>query len=432
MTVSSQNPATLLADLDQRGLLHQCTARDALAQHLAEPRRVYAGFDPTRDSLTIGNLVSILLLRRFQLAGHTPVVVMGGGTGLIGDPSGKDAERQLLDRAGVAANIAGQRPIFERLLDFSGPHAALIQNNGDWIEQLSYVTVLRDVGKHFSVNMMIQKDSVRTRLEGREHGISYTEFSYMILQAYDFAHLAQQHDVSVQIGGSDQWGNIVAGVDLTRRIHAREVFGLTTPLLTKSDGGKFGKTETGAIWLTRSYTSPYAFYQFFVNTADADVARFLKVLSLRPYQEIATLLAEQERAPETRVAQRALAEELTSLLHGADGLEDAKRASEALFSGDVAGLSAALLDEVFAGAPSTGHERARLSGEGLSVVDLLTESGVAKSKREARQYVSSGAVSINGVRVDEGHRLTPAGLLHDKVALIRRGKKTWHVCRFPT
>lgn len=427
---SGATPSPLLDDLDARGLLHQATSRTDLARHLSQPRRVYCGFDPTRASLTIGNLVSILLLRRFQLAGHAPVVVMGGGTGLIGDPSGKDAERQLLTPELVRENVAGQRPIFESLLDFDGPHAATIVNNADWLESLRYVDVLRDVGKHFSVNMMIQKDSVRARLEEREHGISYTEFSYMILQSYDFAHLARTRDVTIQVGGSDQWGNIVAGVDLTRRVHGLEVFGLTTPLLTKSDGGKFGKTEQGAIWLTAEGTSPYAFYQFWINAADDDVARFLHVFSLRPLTEIAAVLAQHAANPALRTAQQALAEELTRMLHGEAGLADAKRATAALFSGDVKSLSSQLLDDVFRGAPSTSLDRGLLAGDGLSVVDLLTLADVAKSKREARQYLSSGAVSLNGERVSEEHRIGSGNLLHDRLVLIRRGKKTWHVCRF--
>lgn len=420
----------LLADLEARGLVHQVTNRAELAHHLSRPRRVYCGFDPTRASLTIGNLVSIMLLRRFQLAGHSPVVVMGGGTGLIGDPSGKDAERQLQTPEVVRLNVAGQRPIFESLLDFNGPNAATIVNNADWLENLRYVDVLRDVGKHFSVNMMIQRDSVRARLEEREHGISYTEFSYMILQAYDYAHLAQTLDVTVQTGGSDQWGNIVAGVDLTRRVHGREVFGLTTPLLTKADGGKFGKTEQGAIWLTADGTSPYAFYQFWINAADDDVARFLHVFSLRPLSEITEVLAEHAKNPSLRVAQQALAEEVTRLLHGEAGLADARNATAALFSGDVKSLSPQLLEDVFRGTPSVTLDRSLLAGEGLSVVDLLTLAEVAKSKREARQYLSSGAVSVNGERVTEEHRVQAAALLHDQLVLIRRGKKTWHVCRF--
>ncbi len=420
----------LLADLKRRGLLHQSTNLAGLVEHLADPRNVYAGFDPTKDSLTIGNLVSILLLRRFQQAGHRPVVVMGGGTGLIGDPSGKDAERQLMTRETIAAHVAGQRTIFEKLLEFEGDNAARIVNNADWIEKLSYVDILRDIGKHFSVNMMIQKDSVKTRLEGREHGISYTEFSYMILQAYDFAALYAEENVTVELGGSDQWGNIVAGVDLTRRLHAKEVFGLTTPLITKKDGGKFGKTESGAIWLTPERTSPYAFYQFWINAADEDLRGFLSVFSFKSMDDIESLLEAHQENPGARLAQKALAEELTLMLHGEQGLQDAVLATQALFSGDVSGLSEQLLEEAFSGAPASTYSRGTLAGEGFAVVDLMVEAGVAKSKREARQFLSSGAVSVNGERVSEEYRLTVESLLHERVALLRRGKKTWHLCRF--
>ncbi len=427
MTAPVTDP--LLADLQRRELLHQCTHLPELAVHLATPRSIYAGFDPTKNSLTIGNLVSILLLRRCQLLGHKPVVVMGGGTGLIGDPSGKDAERQLMTRDTIAEHIAGQRVIFERLLDFDGPCAATIVNNADWIEKLSFVDVLRDVGKHFSVNMMIQRDSVKTRLEGREHGISYTEFSYMILQAYDFSYLNEKMGVSVQLGGSDQWGNIVAGVDLTRRQSGKEVYGLTSPLVTKKDGGKFGKTESGAIWLTSDRTSPYAFYQFWINTSDDDVPTFLKVFSLEPIEDIEVLIAEHQKNPGARTAQKALAEELTKMLHGPEALKDAIAASDALFSGKVAELSPAMLKEAFAAAPSSTITRERLKGSGVDLVDLMVETGVAKSKREARQFISSGAVSVNGEKVGDGFFLTEATLLHDEVALLRRGKKTWHMCR---
>jgi tyrosyl-tRNA synthetase len=418
-----------LWDLERRGLLYQCTNLQGLSEHLRQSRTVYAGFDPSRDSLTIGNLVGILLLRRFQLAGHKPVVVMGGGTGLIGDPSGKDAERTLMTRETILENVAGQRGIFEKLLDFEGPHSAVILNNGDWIEKLGFVEVLRDVGKHFSVNMMIQKDSVKSRLEGRDHGISYTEFSYMILQAYDFSVLSGSHGVTVQTGGSDQWGNIVAGTDLTRRMHQREVFGLTTPLVTKSDGGKFGKTESGAVWLTPNRTSPYAFYQFWINVADADVPVFLKTFSFRSIEEIESLVAEHEKDPGARAGQKALAEELTEMLHGKEGVREAALASQALFSGNVRDLTEQLLEEAFAGAPQSTIVGGRLDGQGIDIVELLVETAVAKSKREARQFLQTGAVTVNGDKVADDFRLTRDRLLYGSVALIRRGKKTWHMCR---
>jgi tyrosyl-tRNA synthetase len=421
----------LFEDLAYRGLIHQETDPEGLRKHAAEgPRRVYAGFDPTAASLTIGNLVPMLLLRHFQLRGHVPVVVMGGGTGLIGDPSGKEAERLLRTPEEIAGNVAAQRPIFERILDFSGPTAARIVNNADWLGKLSFVEALRDIGKHFSVNMMIQKDSVRRRLEEREQGISYTEFSYMLLQAYDFQYLFDSLEVTIQVAGSDQWGNVVAGIDLVRRVRQKELFGLTAPLVTKADGSKFGKTEAGAVWLTADRTSPYAFYQFWLGTLDQDLERYLKIFTLLPREEIARLLAEHARDPGARVAHRALAEHVTELVHGRAALEQAETASKALFSGDVFGLSAEAVNEVFASAPASNHALGTLEGEGLPLVDFLVASGVAKSKREAREFLGSGAVSLNGTRVAEGEHLTRDRLLHGSVALVRRGKKTWHVARF--
>src|SRR5688572_4840891 len=339
--------ADLIEDLRFRGLFHQSTS-DAegagLARHFETPgRRVYIGFDPTRDSLTIGNLLEVLMLRRFQLAGHRPVVVMGGGTGRIGDPSGKESERPVLSVEQVAFNVEKQRAVMQGLLDFDGPNGALMFDNLSWLSPISYLDMLRDVGKHFSVNMMIQKDSVRERLNSREQGISYTECSYLILQAYDFLHLFEQHGVTVQVGGSDQWGNIVSGVELIRTKTQHEVFGLTVPLLTKSDGSKFGKTESGAVWLNAERTSPYAFYQFWLNTPDSDVGSLLRRYTFLERAELEQLEAEHAAAPERRLAQRGLAERVTLLVHGQSALDHARRCSEALFSGDVAGLDAASL-----------------------------------------------------------------------------------------
>jgi tyrosyl-tRNA synthetase len=420
----------LLEDLAFRGLIHQQTNPEGLRAHLQRPRVVYCGFDPTKDSLTIGNLVPILLLRRFQKAGHRPIVIMGGGTGMIGDPSGKDAERQFLSLEQIDQNVAGQRLTFERLLDFDGPNGALLLNNADWLKGLGYLEVLRDVGKYFSINMMIQKDSVRDRLQNREQGISYTEFSYMLLQAYDYLYLHDEHGVTLQVCGSDQWGNVVGGIDLIRRKHQVEAFGLTAPLVTKADGGKFGKTESGAIWLHESRTSPYAFYQFWINTPDSDVVKYLKIFSFLPHEDIERLSAEHEANPGARAAHRALAEHVTELLHGASGLEHARSVSQALFSGDISGLSRATLDEVFQSAPSVTFQKARLEGEGLSAIDFLVEAAVVKSKREARELLSSNAVSISARKADADTRITADWLLFGEIALIRRGKKTWHVARF--
>lgn len=420
----------LLADLEFRGQLYQATDLAGLREHLATPRKVYCGFDPTKDSLTVGNLVQILLLRRFQAAGHTPVVVMGGGTGMIGDPSGKEAERQILSPEQVAKNVAGQRVCFERLLSFTGPNAAQLVDNADWLTKLGFIEALRDIGKHFSINMMIQKDSVRERLHNRDQGISYTEFSYMLLQAYDFSYLHEHHGVTVQSSGSDQWGNIVAGVDLIRRTQQKEAFGLTTPLITKADGGKFGKTESGAVWLTAERTSPYGFYQFWVNSADADIPKFLRTYTFFPHEEILRLEAEHAQNPGARVAHRALAQHMTELLHGAEGLAQAQNATEALFSGKVADLSEAAVAELFGNAPSTALPLEKLSGEGYAAVDLLVDGAVVKSKREAREFLGNGAILANGRTAGPDDRVTAAWLLHGSVLLVRRGKKSWHVLRF--
>jgi tyrosyl-tRNA synthetase len=419
----------LLEDLKYRGLFHQATSEE-LAHHLATPRAVYAGFDPTSDSLTVGNLLQILLLRRFQLAGHRPVAVMGGGTGMIGDPSGKGSERPVLSLEQLAHNVASQRKIMERMLDFGGSQPALLLDNLSWLAPVSFLQMLRDVGKHFSVNMMIQKDSVRARLESREQGISYTEFSYMLLQAYDFLHLFDTHGVSVQVGGSDQWGNIVAGVELARKTRQAEVFGLTVPLLTKSDGSKFGKTESGAVWLSADRTSPYAFYQFWVNAGDAEVGGLLKTFTFLERPQLEAILGEHAQAPERRVAQRALAEQMTSMVHGATALAQAKRSAEALFSGNVAELDARSLREVFEDAPASDHPKELLSAPGLEILELLVATKLVSSKREGRQMLESGAISLNGQRVGLEHRVTASDLLHGSMSLLRRGRKNWHVVRW--
>jgi len=421
----------VLADLAQRGLLHQATDLEGLRAHLSTPgRSLYAGFDPTADSLTIGNLVPILLLRRFQLAGHRPVALLGGGTGLIGDPSGKEAERAIRDRALVQHNVERQRAIMSALLDTSGGSGIRFVDNADWLCGLSFIEVLRDVGKHFSVNMMIQRDSVRERLQNREQGISYTEFSYMLLQAYDFLHLFRHHGVTLQIAGSDQWGNIVAGIDLIRRTEQQQTFGLTAPLITKADGGKFGKTEAGAVWLSADRTSPYAFYQFWLNATDEDVVKFMPVYCLLPLAEITSVLAEHAADPGKRLAQRTLAAHVTEFVHGKAGLETAEAATRALFTGDVSALDESALSEVFAGAPSAALSRERLAGEGAPLVDLLVEGGVAKSKREAREFLEQNAVLVNGARGTLDAKVRGDGLLFGKVLLVRRGKKAWHVLRF--
>jgi tyrosyl-tRNA synthetase len=429
---------SFLEELKWRGLLKDRTAGVELDEHLdlsreRKVRTAYCGFDPTADSLHIGNLLPLSLLKRFQLAGHRPIVLMGGGTGLIGDPSGKDSERTLQTREQVDANVAAQRKVIERFLDFSGsgPSSAKLVNNIDWLGKLGFLEVLRDVGKHFSVNAMIQRDSVRTRLESREQGISYTEFSYMLLQAYDFLHLYQHEGCTLQMAGSDQYGNIVSGIDLIRRSTGdHHAFGVTAPLLTRSDGKKFGKSEKGAIWLSPERTSPYAFYQFWINAEDSDVGSLLNWYTFLPKEEIFAIMEAHGKAPHERGAQRALAREMTRLVHGQEELSAAEAASQALFTGDVRKLDARLLAEVFADVPHSEHDKAQLEGEGAGLLDLLTQTTLAQSKREARQFLESGAVLINGEKADLTRKLRSDDLLHGSAILLRRGKKNWHVTRW--
>ncbi|MCH2145705.1 MAG: tyrosine--tRNA ligase [Phycisphaerales bacterium] len=433
---------SFLDELAWRGLLHSTTSDDLVA-HLKTPGRIaYCGFDPTAEALTIGNLMPIKMLAHWQRAGHRPIALMGGATGLIGDPSGKSEERKLLDRDQVEANIEAYKPTFERMLDFdcAGSHRASIVNNHDWLGSIGYIHMLRDVGKHFSVNMMIQKESVSARLTEREQGISYTEFSYMILQAYDFLHLNRTMNCTVQIGGSDQYGNIVAGIDLVRRLVGREdhvspdaegrAYGVTNPLVTKSDGGKIGKSEQGAIWLDPAKTSPYAFYQFWLNTTDADVIKFLKWFTFEERERIEELEHSASEQPQAREAQRALAESMTTMIHGESECDRARNASAALFSGAVRDLDEQLLGEVFADVSASTHARSTLDGEGLDLVSLLPETTLASSKREARQFLEQGAVSVNGEKVALERTLSTDDLLHGNTVLLRRGKKAWHALRF--
>lgn len=433
MSHEARHPETdFLAELRWRKLIHQATDEAGLASHLAGGRRkAYIGFDPTADSLTVGNLVPIMLLARFQRCGHTPVVLMGGGTGLIGDPSGKSAERQLMTRERVAANVEAQKKIFSRVIDFGGGRAELV-NNLDWLGPLTFLDALRDVGKHFSVNAMIQRDSVRDRLHNRDQGISYTEFSYMILQAYDFLHLFEKGGVTLQMGASDQWGNIVAGLDLISRrnpVEVGEAFGLTTPLITKADGGKFGKSESGAVWLSSDRTSPYAFYQFWLNAADADIPKFILTYTLWGREETEAVIAAHGANPAAREANRKLARHMTELLHGPTEADAAEAAARALFAGDIAALPPALLDEALASAPSSTHDKASL-GAGVPVVDLLVTVQLAQSKREAKEFLASGSVTVNGRKVGPEDRVATSDLLHGRVIALRRGKKHWHVTRW--
>jgi tyrosyl-tRNA synthetase len=437
MTQTNASDSSLLSELEWRGLLHQ-TAGDGLAQHLAAPGRIaYCGFDPTSDSLTVGNLMPTMLLRHWQRAGHKPVILLGGATGLIGDPSFKDADRVLMDEEQVRHNVSCQAKIFRKLFvwEEEDPQiGARLVNNLDWWQELDFIDVLRDVGKHFSINAMIQRDSIKRRLEDRSQGISYTEFSYVLLQAYDFLHLRREIGCTVQLAGSDQFGNIVSGMDLIRREFGPEeasCYGITAPLLLKSDGTKFGKSETGGIWLSADRTSPYAFYQFWINASDEDAARFLRIFTLLSREEIEAIEAEHREAPHLRLAQSRLAEEVTRTLHGEAELARVQAATQVLFGkGELRSLDADILGDVFADVPHTSHGRANLEGEGISLVELLPETSLANSKREAREFLKNKAVSVNGEKVGPDRRLDPRDLLHGKTVLLKRGKKLWHACEW--
>ena len=503
----------LIAELEWRGLLKDCTDKDGLRDHLqSATRKIYAGFDPTADSLTIGNLVPIMLLAHVKRAGHIPVVIMGGGTGMIGDPSGKSAERMMMTVETVEHHVNCQRPIFEGILGGVAGQQHVILNNAEWLGKISYIEALRDIGKHFSVNMMMQKESVKDRLNNREQGISYTEFSYMILQAYDFAYLFLNDGVTVQFGGSDQYGNIIAGRDfikkrvtdlmwenqdkfnemidtledqelaakwrknfilttglsigktsppdaspaeqeelidslkfeseafaaafakhtagITRFVGGHQVVGLTAPLVAKSDGTKFGKTETGAVWLTANRTSPYAYYQFWLNATDEDARTWIKVFTFLDQPTIEALIERHDANPGARQLQRTLAQQATQTLHGQDAMENAENAGKALFSGDIASLDKDTMLEVFADIPSTQHLREELDGDGVDMIGLLKDTNLASSNREAREFLSEGSVSINGEKITIDTKLTKEHLLHDSFIAIRRGKKKWHMTRW--
>ncbi|MBL0578412.1 tyrosine--tRNA ligase [Aeromonas caviae] len=412
----------LLDELTQRGLVAQNSDPVALADHLATPRTVYCGFDPTAGSLHIGHLVPLLMLRRFQLAGHTPVALVGGATGLIGDPSFKASERTLNSAETVQGWVASLSAQISALLPASdGLAAPLLVNNADWMGQMSALDFLRDIGKHFSVNAMLARESVRQRLARPDQGISFTEFSYALLQSQDFAVLNQRLGCTLQIGGNDQWGNITSGMDLTRRLHQAQVYGMTLPLITKADGTKFGKTEGGAVWLDPALTSPYAFYQFWLGTADEDVYRFLRYYSFMPLAEIETLEAEDAKRQGRKLAQQVLADELTELVHGKGALAAAQRISESLFSGEVARLGESDLAQL----AQDGMPSSPIKGE-TDLVTLLVECGLANSKRIARELLAAGAVSVNGaIRRDEP--LTADDRLFGRYLLLRRGKKQYHL-----
>ena len=423
----------IIDELSWRGLINQTTDDANLPRLLAEkPRTVYVGFDPTADSLHVGHLVALMVLRRFQKAGHRPIAVVGGATGMIGDPSGKSEERNLLSIETLRANVLGMASQLQRFLDFDGgPNSAVLVNNYDWVSRFSYLEFLRDVGKHFPVNVMLSKDSVRSRLERDDGGMSYTEFSYMLLQAYDFVHLYNEYGCEIQAGGSDQWGNITAGIDLARRMLSVQLYGCTCPLLTKSDGTKMGKTESGALWLSAEKTSPYHFYQYWINLEDAEVGRCLRFFSDMGREEIEALLAQHQRDPSQRAAQRRLAADLTQLVHGDEGLRTARRATEIFFGAEISELSDDQLADIFADVPSRQLSREMLSGEGLPIIDALVESGLAKSKGEARRTVSQGGAYVNNRRVEGIEtRLTAASLASESIMILRSGKKNYALLRF--
>ncbi len=419
----------LIEELEWRGLVNQVTHPELGARLEQEPFTFYCGFDPTAESLHIGNLVPIMGMMHFQRHGHRPIVLVGGGTGLIGDPSGKTEERRLQTLENLERHLAGIRAQLERLLTFEGDNAAIMVNNADWLGELRLLDFLRDTGKHFSVNVMLAKESVRARLQDRNHGISYTEFTYSLLQAYDFLHLYDTYGCRLQVGGSDQWGNIVAGMDLTRRLRQSETFGLTFPLVTRADGAKFGKSEQGNVWLDPARTSPYKFYQFWINQADADVSRLLRYYTFLPQEEIAALEAELAAAPEKRGAHRRLAEEVTAMIHGKEQLANALKASQAMFGGDLRGLDDATLEDIFSEMPSTQFPREALT-RGKPVLDALVESGVFPSKGEARRTIKSGGVYLNNERIAEDARLSEASLCSERIAVIRKGKKSYHLLKF--
>ncbi|HDO1325227.1 tyrosine--tRNA ligase [Aeromonas veronii] len=412
----------LLDELTERGLVAQNSDPAALADHLATPRTVYCGFDPTAGSLHIGHLVPLLMLRRFQLAGHTPVALVGGATGLIGDPSFKATERSLNSADTVQGWVASLSAQIRALLPADeGLSAPQLVNNGDWMGQMSALDFLRDIGKHFSVNAMLARESVRQRLARPDQGISFTEFSYALLQSYDFAVLHQRLGCTLQIGGNDQWGNITSGMDLTRRLHQAQVHGMTLPLITKADGTKFGKTEGGAVWLDPALTSPYAFYQFWLGTADEDVYRFLRYYSFMSLSEIDALEAEDAKRQGRKQAQQVLANELTELVHGKAALAAVQRISELLFSGDVARLGESDLAQL----AQDGMPCSTVSGE-TDLVSLLVSCGLANSRRIARELLAAGAISLNGV-LKQDDQLSATDRLFGRYLLLRRGKKQYHL-----
>ncbi|WP_040207616.1 tyrosine--tRNA ligase [Neobacillus jeddahensis] len=416
----------LLQDLTWRGIIYQQTDEEGLKDLLSkESISLYCGADPTADSLHIGHLVPFLTLRRFQQHGHRPIVLVGGATGLIGDPSGKSEERKLLTLETVQENVAGIKKQLESIFEFDGDNGAIMVNNYDWAGSMDIVTFLRDIGKHIGVNYMLAKDTIASRLET---GISFTEFTYTILQALDFNHLYDHHNCKLQIGGSDQWGNITSGLELIRKMHADEeskAYGLTIPLVTKADGTKFGKSEGGSVWLDPEKTTPYEFYQFWINTADADVLKYLKYFTFLTREEIEQLEQSVQDEPHLRKAQKALAEELTRLIHGEESLQQAIKISQALFSGDVSSLSAEEIKQGFKDVPAYTSQNEE------NLVDLLVAAKISPSKRQAREDIANGAVSVNGDKImDTAYALTENDRIDGQFTIIRRGKKKYTLIKY--
>lgn len=424
--------ADIFAELQWRGLIHQTTDESHLPKWLNEgARAVYIGFDPTSDSLHVGSLLQLMTLRRFQRAGHGVIALVGGATGMIGDPSGKSDERSLLTGDVLENNVAGIKRQMKLFLDFEGDNAAQLVNNHDWMGGFRYLEFLRDVGKNFPVNVMMAKDSVKSRLGRDGSGISYTEFSYMLLQAYDFVHLHQQYGCELQVGGSDQWGNITAGIDLGRRMHGVQLYGITSPLLTKTDGTKMGKTESGAIWLDPDRTSPYQFYQYWVNVDDEDAGKCLRFLTELPQSEVEALDAARAEDASKRESQIRLATELTRLVHGEEGLRTAEQAKQIFFGGgSLSDLGPGDVERVFADVPSCEVPRDEFAGEGYPVVEAFVAASLCKSKGEARRTIKEGGAYVNDERIGaEDDMLTVESLVSDSLVVLRRGKRKYALIR---
>jgi tyrosyl-tRNA synthetase len=420
---------SILEELQWRGLVADCTDAAELAKKTSAPVTLYSGFDPTADSLHVGHLVPLLALRRFQLFGHHPIALAGGSTGSIGDPSWKAQERQLLTKEILDRNIASIKAQLTKMLDFdTKQNPARLVDNASWTQNISYLDFLRDTGKYFSVNQMVAKESIRARMEDRETGISYTEFSYMLLQAFDFMVLARDQNCELQIGGSDQWGNITAGIDLCRKKLGKTVFGLTLPLITNADGMKFGKTEAGAVWLDPKKTSIYKFYQFWINTDDRDVIRYLKFFTFLSKEEIESLEKSHTENPEGRIPHKKLAAEMTMLIHGSDAMQFCQTASTILFGGEIDLTKEDYFDVILGEVPTREIEKSKLDGAGLPLVELLVHAGLCPSKGQARKDIEGGGVNINNVREGNFQRMVTTGdLLFGRHVLLRKGKKNYAV-----